>query len=312
MPFVANYLPVTRLTGFGDSCGFTGVALESIAVRDHSQRGRFRFFVFFSAWKKRGNFLGWSDVWCMSFFNSGGGFGVDLFLIHLDEMIINDNDIGSYFVHIYIYIYIHSTIHCMYFSHFFSLLDDGDIGTSSIPPSFGLAPWTRRNALERWWSLFASKELLWRSPQPSTAFLVPKFSWSSQTWMIWMFVLLFVPGDWCENSSTMKIPCRPRPLQMIRIFRDFSRRTSCQKPPTKVWPPGGRYHGTDDAPPNATTQRGGRFSHPPKHVGRGVEVKIGSLSLPNFQKEVHWLKRDYFPGKYLEHSIFAVETLIFG
>lgn len=201
----------------------------------------------------------------------------------------------------------------MYFSHFFSLLDDGDIGTSSIPPSFGLAPWTRRNALERWWSLFASKELLWRSPQPSTAFLVPKFSWSSQTWMIWMFVLLFVPGDWCENSSTMKIPCRPRPLQMIRIFRDFSRRTSCQKPPTKVWP-GGRYHGTDDAPPNATTQRGGfRFSHPPKQGGRGVEsvkVKIGSLSLPNFQKEVHWLKRDYFPGKYLEHSIFAVETLI--
>lgn len=39
------------------------------------------------------------------FFNSGGGFGVDLFLIHLDEMIINDNDIGSYFVHIYIYLH---------------------------------------------------------------------------------------------------------------------------------------------------------------------------------------------------------------
>ena len=32
---------------------------------------------------------------------------------------------------------------------------------------------------------------------------------------------------------------------------------------------------------------GSRFSHPPKHVGRGVEVKIGSLSLRNFQKEVH-------------------------
>ena len=156
------------------------------------------FFLHENAW-----FLGWNDV-CFSF-KSWSGFGVDLFLIHLDEMIIDDNDIGSYFV----YIYIHSTIHCMYFSHIFSLLDDGDIGTSSIPPSFGLAPWTRRNALERWWSLFASKELLWRSPQPSTAFLVPKFSWSSQTWMIWMFVLLFVPGDWCENSSTMKIPCRP-------------------------------------------------------------------------------------------------------
>ena len=101
----------------------------------------------------------------------------------------------------------------------------------------------------------------------------------------------------------------PGTLQMIRIFRDFSQNIM-SKPQTKVWPPGGRYHGTDDAPPNATTQRGGRFSHPPKHVGRGVEVKIGSLSLPNFQKEVHWLKRDYFPGKYFEHSIFAVETLI--
>ena len=35
---------------------------------------------------------------------------MDLFLIHLDEMIIDDNDVGSYFV----YIYIHTQYNTLY------------------------------------------------------------------------------------------------------------------------------------------------------------------------------------------------------
>ena len=92
------------------------------------------------------------------------------------------------------------------------------------------------------------------------------------------------------------------PISKWYGFLGIFHRTSCQKPPTKVWPPGGRYHGTDDAPPNATTQRGGsRFSHPPKHVGRGVSEsqdwiikssklsKRGSLTQKRlFSRKIFW------------------------